>query len=301
WTLGGGDTTVISSVFLGNKCSNGGGLGILGSGLMIYNSHFEGNQATGKDGNPGLGGNGGAISFDGRGRNNTICGTRFTRNQANKFGGTFFRVSYNGDEQNNFDNVLIDSNLVVQSGNGAAGALYIQGGTARIRNATIFNNSATTAGALFFSNEKAVELSSVNLIGNRANTQIGGAFFCSKPVTGTLSGLTVANNYAGVLGAAFAACTDTLTLSQSIIANNTVGNVYTANACSNAMDDGKGVIQAPINKPKPANGVDPPCTNGTGTPIRVNNITVILDTTAWKIKVVGAQPVYLGPTVVPGL
>ncbi|CAF3694206.1 unnamed protein product [Rotaria sp. Silwood1] len=65
WTIGGGTTIIIRSIFLENKCSNGGGLGILRSGLIIINSHFEGNQATGNGGNPGNGGNGGAISFDG--------------------------------------------------------------------------------------------------------------------------------------------------------------------------------------------------------------------------------------------
>ena len=85
WTIGGGDTTIVGSVFRNNKCSNGGALGILGSGLNIYNTHFEKNHATGNGGNPGNGGNGGAISFDGEGRNNTVCGTRFTNNRGNKY------------------------------------------------------------------------------------------------------------------------------------------------------------------------------------------------------------------------
>ena len=150
WTIGGGTTTVIKSVFSRNTCSNGGGLGILGSGLIIYNSHFENNQATSNGGNPGNGGNGGAISFDGLGRNNTICGTRFTANQGNKYGGAFFRVSYNGSEQNAFDNVLVDSNYIPASSSGLAGGLYIQGGLVSIHSTTIVNNSASGAGGLFF-------------------------------------------------------------------------------------------------------------------------------------------------------
>lgn len=74
WTIGGGTTTVVSSAFVRNRCSNGGGLGVLGSDLIIHNCHFESNQATGNGGNPGNGGNGGAICFDGR-QNNAICGT----------------------------------------------------------------------------------------------------------------------------------------------------------------------------------------------------------------------------------
>jgi hypothetical protein len=299
WTIGGGNTTVVGSVFSGNKCSNGGALGILGSGLIIYNSHFENNQATGNDGNPGNGGNGGAISFDGRGQSNTICGTRFTKNQANKFGGAFFRVSYNGDEQNNLDRLLIDSNFISKSGNGLAGGLYIQGGTASIHNTTIADNSATAADGIFFVNEKSVTLNGVNLLENQAYTGLGGAVFCSTPVSGIFSGLTVANNNAGAFGAAFAACVNTVTLANSIIANNTVGNPWPANACTSVMNDGKGMVQSPINKQKPATEMDAPCTNGAIT--RTDNVVIILDKTTWKIKVTGAQATYLGPTIVPGL
>lgn len=299
WTIGGGNTTVVGSVFSQNKCSNGGGLGILGSGLIIHNSHFEKNQATGNGGNPGNGGNGGAIVFDGRGRNNTICGTRFTRNQANKYGGAFFRVSYNGDEQNNFLNVLIDSNFVSRSGNGLAGGLYIQGGTASIRNTTIANNSATGAGGIFFANDKSVVLDNVNLLSNQAYTSLGGAIVCSGPVLGSFSGLTVANNSAGAFGAAFSSCTGSITLARSVIANNTVGNPWPANTCTSMMNNGKGVIQSPINKLKPAGGIDAPCTNGTIT--RTDNLSIILDRSTWRLRVTGAQPIYLGPAVVPGL
>ncbi|CAF3492288.1 unnamed protein product [Rotaria sp. Silwood1] len=355
WTLGGGDTTIVGSVFQQNKCSNGGALGILGSGLYIYNSHFQNNQATGNGGNPGNGGNGGAISFDGRGRNNTICGTRFTGNQANKYGGAFFRVSYNGGEQNNFDVVLVDSNFISKDGNGLAGGLYIQGGSASILNTVIANNSADGAGGLFLANEKSVTLNKVNFLDNKAYTDgnglagglyiqggsasilntviannsadgagglflaneksvtlnkvnfldnkaytgLGAAVFCSSPVSGTFSGLTVANNNAGAFGAAFAFCSTSVTLSNSIIANNTVGNPWPANACTSMMNDGTGVIQSPNSKQSPANGADAPCTNGS---VKVeNNISVELHKTSWTIQAIGAQVVYSGPTVVPGL
>ena len=298
WTIGGGDTTVVGSVFIGNKCSNGGGLGILGSGLIIYNSHFASNQATGNGGNPGNGGNGGAISFDGRGRNNTICGTRFTKNQGNKYGGAFFRVSYNGNETNNFDNCLVDSNFISVDGGGLAGGLYIQGGTASIRNTTIANNSATGAGGLFLADEKAITITNVNLLANRAYTSLGGAVFCSAPVSGVFSGLTVANSSAGAFSAAFTFCTGTITLTNSIIANSTAGNPWSANACNSPMNDGKGVVQSPINKQKPATGADAPCTNGTRP---IDGVAVMLDRATWKIKVIGASAAYLGPDVVPGL
>ena len=299
WTIGGGTTTVNGCVFRSNKCSNGGAIGILGSGLAISNSHFEANEATGNGGNPGNGGNGGAISFDGRGRNNTICGTRFSKNQGNKFGGAFFRVSYAGTEQNIFDNVLADSNLIQKSGNGLAGAFYIQGGTVTVRSSTVFNNSAGGAGGFFLSNDKFVTFTNVNLLSNVAYTGLGAAMFCSNPVSGTFTGLTVANNYAGAFGAAFASCGTELSISNSIIANNTVGNPWPANACTSMMKAGVDVIQSPVNKQGPATGPDAACADGQIT--RTNNITVVLDLGTWKIKMQGAQPKHFGPNVIPGL
>ncbi|CAF1377425.1 unnamed protein product, partial [Adineta ricciae] len=299
WTIGGGDTTIVRSVFRDNKCSNGGGIGILGSGLYIYNSHFQNNQATGNGGNPGLGGNGGAISFDGRGRINSICGTRFTSNQGNKFGGAFFRVSYNGNETNNFDSVLVDSNVIPIDSNGLAGGLYIQGGSASIRNSIIANNSAGGAGGLFLADEKSVTLIGVNFYENQAYTGLGAAVYCSNPVSGSFTGLTVANNYAGAFGAAFASCGTTVTLSSSVIANNTVGNPWPANACTSTMTHGTNVVQSPMNKQSPASGTDSPCTNGPVT--MTNSVSISLDKTTWKIQATGAQVGYVGPNIVPGL
>ncbi|CAF3035907.1 unnamed protein product, partial [Rotaria sp. Silwood2] len=292
WTIGGGTTTIIGSMFLENKCSNGGGLGILGSGLIIVNSYFEGNQATGNGGNPGNGGNGGAISFDGLGRNNSICGTRFTRNQGNKYGGAFFRVAYNGSERNDFDQVIVDNNWIPQSSNGSAGGLYIQGSRATITYSSIVNNSATGGGGIFFANQNLVVLDSVHLIGNQAYTGLGAALYCSNPVSGTFTNLVVANNYAGAFAAAFSGCQTTITLSNTVIANNTVGNPWPANACSSSMNDGSGVVQSPIHKQAPASGQDTLCTNGSV--IGLNNVTVTLNVATWQIQIVGAQSSYLG-------
>ncbi|CAF3315745.1 unnamed protein product [Rotaria socialis] len=274
WTIGGGTTNIIRSMFLENKCSNGGGLGILGSGLIIVNSHFEGNQATGNGGNPGNGGNGGAISFDGLGRNNSICGTRFTGNQGNKYGGAFFRVAYNGSERNDFEQIIVDNNWIPQSANGLAGGLYIQGSMATIKYAAIVSNSAGGD--------------------NQAYAGLGAAVFCSNPVLGTFTNLVVANNHAGAFAAAFAGCSTTITLSNTVIANKTVGNPWPANACSSPMNDGSGVVQSPINKQTPASGQDALCTNGAV--IGLNNVTVVLNETNWEIQIVGAQSSYIGPS-----
>jgi len=111
----------------------------------------------------------------------------------------------------------------------------------------------------FFSNDGWVVLNNVNLIANQAYTGLGAAVFCSNPVAGLFSGLTVANNYAGAFNAAFASCTGTITLATTVIANNTVGNTWPANACNTPMTNGGNVIQSPITKQSPATGTDSSC------------------------------------------
>ncbi|CAF3733209.1 unnamed protein product [Rotaria socialis] len=276
-----GGTTVINSCSFENNTGPAvgqdmaGALGILGSGLSISNSHFETNTATGNGGNPGNGGNDGAISFDGLRRNNTICGTRFTGNQANQFGGAFFRVSYNGSEQNIFGNVLVDSNFISINGNGLTGGFYIQGDIVTIRNSTVADNSATEAGGIFFVNDKSVTLNNINLLSNIAYTSIGAAVICSNPVTGLFTGLIVANNSAGAFGAVFASCSRTITVSNPIIADNIVKNTWPANPCTSMLNGGPGIVQLPINKQKPATGTDAFCPNGTIT--KLYNVSIILD------------------------
>lgn len=299
WTIGGGETTIIQSVFVGNKCSNGGGVGILGSALLIYNSHFGKNQASGVDGNPGNGGNGGTISFDGRGRTNTICGTRFTQNLVNKHGGAFFRVSYNGDERNNFNYILFDSNLSPKNSNALGGAVYVQSGAVNIQNTVVYNNSAGYGGGLMISNSSNALLSNVNIMGNQASVNLGGGIFCAHTVRGTFTNITIANNYAASIGGATSSCNGDVTLANIVIANNTAGNVYSSVTCFGVMNNGQNILQSRIKKPKPSGGQNAPCANGTIT--LIDNVTVTLDVNTMQIQATGATPTYLGLTAIPGL
>jgi hypothetical protein len=62
-----------------------------------------------------------------------------------------------------------------------------------------------------------------------------------------------------------------------IIINKTVDNRYLANACTTVMNDGKGVVQPPIDKQKLITGIDVPRTNESIT--RTGNILIILHKT----------------------
>ncbi|CAF4027021.1 unnamed protein product [Rotaria magnacalcarata] len=118
----------------------------------------------------------------------------------------------------------------------------IQDGSASIHNTVIANNSADSAGGLSLVNEKPVTLNRVNVLDNKAYTGLGAA--------------------------AFSFCITLVTLSNSVITNNTVGNPWPANACTNMMTDGIGVIHSSANKQNQA---------------------------------ISAQVAYSGPTIIPGL
>ena len=101
---------IASCSFLNNRASNAGGMGSLFANNFIYNSLFDGNEATGHGANNadsskcsyknnnqnevGSGGNGGAIYNDGaEGASITICGTQIRNNHANAFGSALFYTS----------------------------------------------------------------------------------------------------------------------------------------------------------------------------------------------------------------
>src|SRR5437660_1008011 len=66
--------SVIGQPDRANHCSNGGAIGSLqASPVTIINTTIDSNEATGVGGNPGNGGNGGAIYHDGTGLALTLC------------------------------------------------------------------------------------------------------------------------------------------------------------------------------------------------------------------------------------
>lgn len=110
YLLGSKPATISSCSFLGNRASNAGGLGALFATLRIYDSLFDGNDATGSGANSddaaqcpypnengqhqvGSGGNGGAFYSDGVAMDVTVCGTQVRSNHAGAFGAAIFFTS----------------------------------------------------------------------------------------------------------------------------------------------------------------------------------------------------------------
>jgi len=135
YSIGGAPTTIVDSFFKANQASNGGAIGVVGSGLTVVNSKLFGNTATGNDGNPDHGGNGGGIYIDGVntyfGTVVNLSGVTVTKNKGNAYGGGLFRVAYNGSDKNQattIDQSSFDSNSIPYNPQDVsfAGGVYLQ-------------------------------------------------------------------------------------------------------------------------------------------------------------------------------
>lgn len=111
YLLGTRPATISRSSFLNNRAANAGGLGGLFATLNVYDSLFDGNEATGHGANNddpdqcsyvnagqhqvGSGGNGGALYSDGVAMDVSLCGSQLRNNHAgaDAFGGAIFFTS----------------------------------------------------------------------------------------------------------------------------------------------------------------------------------------------------------------
>jgi hypothetical protein len=246
YSVGGGTTTIVGSSFAGNRCSNGGALGNLGmAGLTIANSTFVENKATGQDANPGNGGNGGAISFDGPSQSGgsdiavSICGTTFAKNSAGvkAFGGAMFRTCDTTALTKKTAPVAIDRSTFDANESGSAGALYMHQVDLTIAASTFSNNlsRAGAGGAIWAEGsdegpaDVTLKLTNVTVANNTAKEALGGGFFIGAHVTGgEFLHVTVASNQVTtdsgnpylVFGAGIVGDVTKLKLTNSIVANN---------------------------------------------------------------------------------
>jgi Chlamydia polymorphic membrane protein (Chlamydia_PMP) repeat len=214
--LGSSTLVVEDSVFSDNSASNGGAIGTQDESVTIVNSTFSNNKANGTGGNPGNGGDGGAMSYDGAHIPWTMCGDTFTNNTAYQQGGAIFRVGYN-DEPVNIDRCTFDGNSVNMT-NGIAGGIYLEDVTITMSATTISHNSANY-GAGFWAGETSIaNLTNVTIADNTAN--MGGGVWFANPMSGTFLNVTIADNVCtGLFSGA------SVTLQNCLVAGNTVGSM----------------------------------------------------------------------------
>jgi hypothetical protein len=218
-----GTLLVEGSTFTGNSGSNGGAIGTQAENVTIVNSTFTGNSATGTGGNPGNGGDGGAMSYDGSKNAWTMCGDTFSNNHANASGGAIFRVAY-ADEPVTIDRSVFDGNSVDPT-TGNAGGLYLEYATITMTATTIAHNTAHFGGGIWIGHDAVARLTSDTIADNTAT--MGGGIWFAGGVTGTLLNLTVAGN----AGNGMAGGDTGVTLQNTLVAGNTKGSLEGEVSC----------------------------------------------------------------------
>ncbi len=251
YNVGRGETVVVRSVFSGNSASNGGALGVLHSNLVIQDSTFDSNAATGSGGNPGDGGCGGAIYSDGTSQDETMCGLVITHNQGGAIGGGVFRVSNDRQGAMVIQLSTIADNRVPDADTSQAGGMYIQGVDLTLVDSTLARNQAKGAGALFIGPGTTMNLTNVTIAENLASSSLaGGIFISSDSVTGRIRNCTFARNKAPG-DVAFAAATvggGDVVLQNTIFEGQEVGNGWNPITCRNQFQEGGGNIQWPVER-----------------------------------------------------
>ena len=212
-----GTLIVEGSTFTGNSGSNGGAIGTQDENVTVVNSTFAGNSATGTGGNPGNGGDGGAMSYDGAKVSWTMCGDTFSQNRATASGGAIFRVAYS-DEAVTIDRSVFDGNSVDPT-TGNAGGLYLEYATITMTATTISNNAAHFGGGIWIGHDAIARLTNDTIADNTAT--MGGGSGSAGGVTGTLLNLTVAAN----AGNGMAGGDTGVTLQNTLVAGNTKGSL----------------------------------------------------------------------------
>lgn len=266
YAIGGDRLVVVDNHFERNSGSNGGAVYTLGvREVLISDSIFHANTATGHDANPGDGGNAGAFGVDGAARTVRVCGTVFSDNRCNAHGCGFFSVMYDDLSLSEFTSCTFEGNSNPTDKHHTGGA-YVQGGPFAFSGCTFSENVSSGYGGLFVGPGATGELANCTFSGNIARTGLGGAMSVNTTRSVLMTQCTVADNHApgefSFAGGIAVSGGASLTITNSIIADNTGGNVWNPwNINSTAMDGG-GNIQWPTHRP---NGqAETPATAGVG-------------------------------------
>ncbi len=261
YLIGHREFTCVRCLFDANQGSNGGGFYGLGTQSMAFHdSVFSNNLASGDGGNPGSGGNGGALAVDGETRELNLCRTDLIGNQNNAFGAGLFTVAYDQSSVTRIWQSTLAFN--VQNGNDQhTGGAYIQGGPVSIRDSTFRANQARGFGGLaLFDHQTGAgliriggELVNSTFEANLARDGLGGAMNLQGTDPLLLQNLTIANNRAdcavcfagGIANPANAP----ITLRNTIFLNNTGGNAFNPWAMLNPVANGGNNLQWPQERP----------------------------------------------------
>lgn len=240
---------ISGSVFSGNSGANGGAIGNLRSNLSIVNTVFFSNEASGTGGIAGQGGYGGGVYIDGMHqtiapRELTVCGTAFEANESHTDGGGLYIYLYPGEEALVSQSAFTENRIDAGDGNG--GAIYHQRELLTLQNSTLAGNfAASVGGGIFVGPDSEANITNVTFTANEADG-LGGAIFSWDSPT-NVTHATIANNH-GFFSGGISGGTN-VTLTNTIIANNTHEEPYNGLNCQAAMTDGGGNVQYPEFRP----------------------------------------------------
>ncbi len=222
YMLGSKELVVERSVFRGNSAANGGAIGLLHTAATLNNVLFDGNRASGTNGNfagasgcpvvnggeqqGGAGGLGGAFYSDGF-EDDHFCGVRMVENDSGDLGGAVFRSAYWGlipsvaRQTISWDRCSFENNHSVQGGGGAA---YVNNSLFKLTNTSfVSNDSGQGDGGALKLTGLTLSASNVQFNGNIAAWGGGVAHWGGGPEgAGWSSGVSfeanVPNDFAGV-------------------------------------------------------------------------------------------------------
>ncbi|MBW4694955.1 MAG: right-handed parallel beta-helix repeat-containing protein [Lyngbya sp. HA4199-MV5] len=242
--------TVRGSQFTNNRGVNGGAIYSLLGALTIEDSTFLKNSSAGALG-------GGAVFADGAnpiGPGSTVGGTiairrsRVEGNQTKGEGGGLFLYGYGQDKIIVEDSAIV-GNAVTSNGKYARGGGLRTNSNLTLRNVTVANNTATKqGGGLWIDGGYPVNILNSTFSGNQVADDAGGAMFLNttKETPISIKNSTIVNNTAGRASGAMwlNSSTQAVTLTNSIVANNTAGDRY-QQQIGYAPRDGGGNIEFP--------------------------------------------------------
>lgn len=280
------EVIVVGSTFVDNQGSNSGAIGLLQTDGLFFNSHFEGNRATGEGQNfggasgcpefnhaaqGGAGGNGGAMAIDGNDVERVeFCGVVFKDNHANELA-TIFRTPNSQRGLTTFDHCLFEGNHASDGG----GAIWMQDMTFEMRNSAVIGNTSDGLGGGIRIDQgphgSTLLLENVTLAGNVATNSLGGGLVFAGE--GTIRNCTFAENEAaggeGYFGAAIVShgeASANLEVHNTIFWNNIDDHEWTPMTCSILNPGTPGTLPGSNNVqwPEMRNGtnnqMDNPCT-----------------------------------------
>lgn len=250
YALGGGATTIVGSMFAGNRASNGGALGIHDGPLVLVNSVVRDNAATGMDDSPGQAGSGGGVIVDGAGRGVTVCGAVISDNQANTYGGGMLVFARDGQGSVAFDRTAISGNQIPNHSPSKAGGLFLEGMPVTITASTIARNQSRSDGGMFLGPGVVLGMTNTTIAENTALSSLAGGISMAAGVTGTIRNCTLAANRApGELAFAGAIVGGRdVVLANTIVWGSEAGHGYSPISCMDTLIEGGGNLQWPIER-----------------------------------------------------